>query len=124
VYGHLRRGETFLLDRLSACTTGTCTLANGSLDSRIVIQGNQTLQVKFVAGNPGQTYCARGLGARGASGRTTTTRRSTSPPASPGNTGYYLHNPNASAITITWESASGSGSLTSPRGAPFLPHRE
>ncbi len=43
----LSRGETILLDRTSALTS--------PLPTGVVIQGSQTLQVKFVAGNPNQT---------------------------------------------------------------------
>jgi uncharacterized repeat protein (TIGR01451 family) len=112
----LQRGQTFLLDRLSACTTGTCTVDNGVLNSGIVIQGNQTLQVKFVAGNPGQTYCARGLSAFPRGFWTDDYYAPLDQPSLGfrGNTDYYLHNPHDSAITINWESTSTSGSFSIP----------
>ena len=57
----LSRGQTFLLDRISACTTNltTCITNPGNLNSGTFIQGNKTLQVKFVAGNPDTISAAR-----------------------------------------------------------------
>ena len=108
---------TFLLDRVSACTNNAnCTTTPGTLNTGTVIQGSSTLQVKFVTGNPGQQYCARGLSAfpRGfwttdyyaPLDHTTTAGR--------GETDYYLHNPNGADITVTWASRTASGSFTIP----------
>ena len=84
-----------------------------------MIQGSQTLQVKFVAGNPGQTYCARGLSAFP---RGFWTKDYYAPFDQPtgggvGNTDYFLHNPHATAITINWEASASSGSFSIPAGA-------
>ena len=47
----LNRGQTFLLDRISACRLHiNCTSAPATLNTGAIIQGNKTLQVKFVAG--------------------------------------------------------------------------
>jgi uncharacterized repeat protein (TIGR01451 family) len=114
----LNAGQTFLLDRISACSTNVaaCTTNPGTLNAGTVVQGSATLQVKFVAGNPGQNYCARGLSAfpRGfwttdyyaPLDHTTTAGR--------GETDYYLHNPHATAITVNWASRTASGSFSIP----------
>ena len=109
----LQRGQTFLLDRVSANRPA------GNITSGTIIQGNNTLQVKFVAGNPGQNYCARGFSAFP---RGFWTKDYYAPLDQPtngarGNTDYYLYNPNTSAITVTWESLSGSGSFNIPAGS-------
>jgi uncharacterized repeat protein (TIGR01451 family) len=114
----LNKGQTFLLDRVSACTSGvTCTTAPGTLNSGVVIQGTSTLQVKFVAGNPGQTYCARGFSAFP---RGFWTKDYYAPLDQPtggaANTDYYLYNPNGSAITVSWETLAGNGSFSVPAG--------
>ena len=115
----LQKGQTFLLDRVSACPNGTnCTTNPGSLNSGTVVQGNATLQVKFVAGNPGQNYCARGLSAfpRGYWTKDYYAPLDDPTNAARGNTDYYLYNPHASALTINWESTTSSGSFSIPSG--------
>ena len=106
----LSRGETILLDRTSALTN--------PLPTGVVIQGSQTLQVKFVAGNPNQNYCARGLSAfpRGFWTRDYYAPFDQPSAAGVGDTDYFLHNPHATDITITWEASSSSGSFTIPAG--------
>jgi uncharacterized repeat protein (TIGR01451 family) len=114
----LQRGQTFLLDRTSACLNGgvVCLSGPGNLPSGTIIQGSKTLQVKFVAGNPGQTYCARGFSAfpRGFWTKDYYAPLDQPTTAGRGNTDYYLHNPNASAITITWQGQTTSGSFNIP----------
>jgi uncharacterized repeat protein (TIGR01451 family) len=113
----LSKGQTFLLDRISACTTNltTCTTNPGNLNSGTVIQGNKTLQVKFVAGNPGQRYSARGFSAFP---RGFWTKDYYAPVDEPSggtiHTDYYLYNPNSAAITISWSSVSTSGTFAIP----------
>ncbi|MFA6053974.1 MAG: SdrD B-like domain-containing protein [Thermodesulfovibrionales bacterium] len=113
----LNKGQTFLLDRISACTTNpaTCITNPGNLNSGTAIQGNKTLQVKFVAGNPNQNYRARGFSAFP---RGFWTKDYYAPVDEPTggtiHTDYYLHNPNAAAITISWSSVSTSGSFSIP----------
>lgn len=113
----LQRGQTFLLDRTSACLNGgtQCLTTPGNLNSGVFIQGNKTLQVKFVAGNPGQRYSARGFSAFP---RGFWTKDYYAPLDQPtggaGNTDYYLHNPNSAAITISWYSISTSGTFNIP----------
>lgn len=48
----LNRGQTFLLDRVSACTTNlaNCVANPGTLNTGTVIKGDKTLQVKYVTG--------------------------------------------------------------------------
>ncbi|MBI5640292.1 MAG: DUF11 domain-containing protein [Nitrospirae bacterium] len=116
----LQRGQTFLLDRVSACRVGPdCIVAPGTLNSGTVIQGSSTLQVKFVAGNPGQTYCARGLSAfpRGYWTKDYYAPLDDPTNAARGNTDYYLYNPHTSALTVNWQSLTASGSFSIPAGS-------
>jgi uncharacterized repeat protein (TIGR01451 family) len=103
----LQQGRTFLLDRVSA---RVATLGTG-----VVVQGSATLQVKFVAGDAGENYCARGLSAFP---RGFWTREYYAPLDQPtsgnGDTDYYLYNPHASAITVIWESLGATGSFDIP----------
>lgn len=113
----LNAGETFLLDRVSACPAGVnCLSAPGTLDTGTVIQGSATLQVKFVTGNPGQTYCARGLSAFPRGFWTTDYYAPLDHTTGGGNgeTDYYLHNPHASDLTVDWQSGTAAGSFTIP----------
>jgi hypothetical protein len=116
----LQRGQTFLLDRISACSTHvTCTTfpGGGSLNSGAIITGDKTLQVKFVAGRTATTYTARGLSAfpRGfwtkdyyaPFGQAADTTHDTD---------YYLYNPQATALTINWQGQTTSGSFSIPAG--------
>ena len=115
----LSRGQTFLLDRISACRLHVnCVTAPATLNSGAVITGSATLQVKFMAGRAAQTYVARGFSAfpRGywttdyyaPFGQGTTAGR---------NTDYYLYNPQASTLRINWQSLTGSGFLDVTAGA-------
>ncbi|MDL1949584.1 hypothetical protein FBQ97_07200, partial [Acidobacteria bacterium ACD] len=109
----LQAGQNFLLDRVSACPTGTCSQTTGSLNSRTIVQGNETLQVKFVTGRVNSGYTARGLSAfpRGywtsdyyaPFDQSTTAGRQTD---------YYLYNPQSTNLTVSWQSRTGSGSFT------------
>lgn len=109
----LQAGQNFLLDRVSACPTGTCSQTTGSLNSRTVVQGSETLQVKFVTGRVNSGYTARGLSAfpRGywtsdyyaPFDQSTTAGRQTD---------YYLYNPQSTNLTVSWQSRTGSGSFT------------
>ncbi len=107
----LSEGQSVLLDRTSAHPGSTTT----PLNSGAVIQGTATLQVKFVAGDPGQLYCARGLSAFP---RGYWTKDYYAPLDQPtgaaASTDYYLFNPHSSAITVNWESRTASGSFTIP----------
>ena len=111
----LQRGQTFLLDRISACSSGvTCTTypGNGNLNTGTLIHGNSTLQVKYVAGDVAWMYMARGFSAFP---RGFWTKDYYAPLDEPSNariTDYFLYNPNSSSITINWASRTGSGSFT------------
>ncbi|GAB4488888.1 MAG: hypothetical protein OHK006_19870 [Thermodesulfovibrionales bacterium] len=113
----LSKGQTFLLDRLSACTSGAnCLTTPGTLNTGTVIQGSSTLQLKYVIGDPGANYETRGLSAFP---RGYWTKDYYAPVGQPAvnttrNTDIFLHNPNSSAITITWETLSGTGTFTIP----------
>jgi uncharacterized repeat protein (TIGR01451 family) len=106
----LQRGETFLLDRVSANRPA------GNITSGTIVQGSATLQIKFVAGNPGQTYCARGLSAFPRGFWTTDYYAPLDDPTN-SNTDYYLYNPNPSSLTVNWESLTSSGSFSIPAGS-------
>ncbi len=114
----LQRGQTFLLDRISACSAGvTCTTfpGGGTLNSGAVIVGSETLQVKFVAGRIGTTYAARGLSAFPRGFWTEDYYAPFGQAAAAGrNTDYYLFNPHATPLTINWQSQSGAGSFVVP----------
>jgi len=115
----LQKGETFLLDRVSACTAHTtCTTfpGGGPLNSGAIIQGNKTLQVKYVAGRIAQTYAARGLSAfpRGFWTTDYYAPFGQAVNAAKGVTDYYLFNPSSTPLTINWQSQSASGSFAVP----------
>jgi uncharacterized repeat protein (TIGR01451 family) len=114
----LNRGETFLLDQVSACTTNltTCTTNPGTLNSGTVIQGSSTLQVKYIAGRTNVNYCTRGFSAFPRGFWTTDYYAPLDQPTSTANgiTDYYLYNPNSSAITVNWEGLGVSGSFSIP----------
>lgn len=101
----LQRGESYVLDRDSDGIGGT-------LPRGVVILGDKTLQVEYFYGDYGSTYNTRAVAAypRGFWGDEYYA------PVD-GSTGGYdtdvtLYNPNASAITISWETTVGSGSFT------------
>jgi hypothetical protein len=115
----LQKGETFLLDRIAACSLHvTCTTfpGGGPLNSGAVINGNKTLQVKYVAGRIGQTYAARGLSAfpRGFWTSDYYAPFGQAANANAGVTDYYLFNPNSTPLTINWQSQTTSGSFAIP----------
>jgi uncharacterized repeat protein (TIGR01451 family) len=116
----LQRGQAFLLDRISACSTHvTCTTfpAGGRLNSGAIITGDKTLQVKFVAGRTATTYTARGLSAFPRGFWTNDYYAPFGQAADTGRpTDYYLFNPNASALTINWQGTTTSGSFSIPAG--------
>ena len=96
----------------------TCTTfpGGGPLNSGAVINGNKTLQVKYVAGRIGQTYAARGLSAfpRGFWTSDYYAPFGQAANANAGVTDYYLFNPNATPLTINWQSQTTSGSFAIP----------
>lgn len=112
----LQRGQTFLLDRISACNAGaTCNTTPGTLNSGTAITGDKTLQVKFVTGRINQTYAARGLSAFPRGFWTEDYYAPFGQAAAAGrNTDYYLFNPHAAALTVTWQSQTASGSFSVP----------
>ncbi|HEX7828198.1 MAG TPA: SdrD B-like domain-containing protein, partial [Thermoanaerobaculia bacterium] len=112
----LQRGQTFLLDRISACRLhANCTTTPGSLNAGAVITGDKTLQVKFVTGRTATTYTARGLSAFPRGFWTSEYYAPFGQAADTGRpTDYYLFNPYASALTVNWQSLTGSGSFSIP----------
>jgi len=115
----LQKGETFLLDRVSACslhTTCTTFPGGGPLNSGAVITGNKTLQVKYVAGRTATTYAARGLSAfpRGFWTNDYYAPFGQAVNGAKGITDYYLFNPGSTPLTINWQSQSASGSFAVP----------
>jgi hypothetical protein len=115
----LQKGQTFLLDRVSACslhTTCTTFPGGGPLNSGAVINGNNTLQVKYVAGRIAQTYAARGLSAfpRGFWTNDYYAPFGQAANANNGVTDYYLFNPSSTPLTVNWQSQAASGSFAIP----------
>ena len=115
----LQKGESFLLDRVSACslhTTCTTFPGGGPLNSGAVILGNKTLQVKYVTGRIAQTYAARGLSAfpRGFWTNDYYAPFGQAVNAARGITDYYLFNPNSTPLTINWQGQTASGSFSIP----------
>lgn len=113
----LQRGQTFLLDRTSACPNGgtLCASNPGTLNSGTLIQGNATLQVKYVAGDVNWQYMARGFSAFPRGYWTKDYYGPLDEPTNARIADYFLYNPHSSGITISWESSTGSGSF--PVGA-------
>jgi uncharacterized repeat protein (TIGR01451 family)/fimbrial isopeptide formation D2 family protein len=106
----LQVGQIFLLDDTSAHVGG------GNLVAGAVIQGTNTLQVKYIAGRTDVTYDTRGFSAFPRGLWTTDYYAPLDQPVDTGDglTDYYLYNPNSSAITVTWESLGASGSFNIP----------
>lgn len=116
----LNKGQTFLLDSTSACPShANCTTAGtNQLPAGAVIQGNETLQVKYIAGQPNQNSVARGFSAFPRGYWTKDYYAPLDQPATvAANTDYFLYNPNASPITVTWESSTNTGSFSIPAGS-------
>jgi len=108
-------GDTFLLNDTTAC------YSVGTLPTGIVIQGDNTLQVKYITGNTSTfTYVTRGLSAFPRGYWTKDYYAPLDQPVNPTSSGtndytdYFLFNPWSSAITINWESLSSSGSFSIP----------
>ena len=104
----LQAGESFLLDRAKAVSP--------TLNMGTVIQGSATLQLKFIIGDPAANYETRGLSAFP---RGYWTKDYYAPVGQPAtnptrNTDIYLYNPNSSAITVSWETQTGTGSFSIP----------
>ena len=107
----LQKGQAYVLDRNSDGVGGTL-LTKGA-----VILGDKTLQVEWFYGADGSTYDTRAVSAYPRGFWTKEYYAS----ADGGNTGVcaggvcrtdlMLYNPNASGITITWETTAGSGTF-------------
>lgn len=114
----LNRGQSFLLDRISACTTNltTCTTNPGTLNAGTAILGSNTLQVKYITGRVDENFCTRGFSAFPRGFWTSNYYAPLDQPANTndGLTDYYMYNPNPAAITVDWEGLAASGSFTIP----------
>lgn len=99
----LQRGQTYVLD------TDSNGLAGTGLPRGAIILGDKTLQVEFFYGEIDSSYNTRAVSAfpRGFWG----TDYYASASGGAGSTDILLYNPNASAITINWETTGGSGSF-------------
>jgi uncharacterized repeat protein (TIGR01451 family) len=107
----LNRGESFRLDNVSA------NRALYSMPSGIVIQGTETLQVKYITGRDDRNNCTRGFSAFPRGYWTRDYYAPLDQPTAPGeesDTDYYLYNPHATALTINWQSRTTSGSFSIP----------
>jgi hypothetical protein len=102
----LNRGETYILDRDSDGTLG------GTLNKDAVILGSATLQVEYFYGDTNAAvFDTRAVSAypRGFWG---TEYYAPVDGAAAGDTDVLLYNPNASTITINWETTTATGSFT------------
>ena len=91
----LQAGQTFLLDDTSANVGAPAT---SRLTGRSSSRAADTLQVKFITGNPAKTYCTRGLSAfpRGFWTKDYYAPLDQPTTAANGYTDYYLYNPHSS----------------------------
>ncbi len=100
----LQRGQTYVLDRDSDGIGGT-------LNRGVVILGSKTLQVEYFYGDYGSTYNTRAVAAypRGFWGN----EYYAPVDGAPGfNTDVTLYNPEATTITIDWQTTASSGTFT------------
>jgi uncharacterized repeat protein (TIGR01451 family) len=105
----LNKGDTYRLDNTSDGSGNPF----ATLNSGTVIQGSNTLQVQYINGDSAATYNSRSISAfpRGFWGSEYYA------PVDSGatrNTDIVLHNPNASAITINWNTTTNSNSFNIP----------
>ncbi|MBU2487775.1 MAG: hypothetical protein KKA60_00130, partial [Proteobacteria bacterium] len=102
---NLDAGEVFLLDRVSALSA--------SLNTGTRIEGNSTLQIQYIIGDQGDNYEIRGLSAfpRGFWDDEYYAPVDGANPALNDPTDIYLHNPNAAAITISYQTTTITGSF-------------
>lgn len=100
----LQRGQTYVLD------TDSNGIAGVGLPRGAVILGDKTLQVEFFYGEIDSNYNTRAVSAfpRGFWG----TEYYASADGGAGGTDILLYNPNATSITINWETTGGTGSFT------------
>ncbi len=123
----LNKGEVFLLDRVSIGnqainypgTIPDATAANGTTDNRVitgtVIEASDTIQVQYIVGDPGVGYETRGFSAFP---RGFWDDEYYAPVDESTKAGYsteiYVYNPQASAITVDWETSTASGTFSVP----------
>jgi len=113
----LQAGESFFIGNVPVNPVPMPLGARATINSGAVIQGSSTLQVKYIVGDPAATYETRGISAFP---RGYWTKEYYAPVGEPANgtvTDIFLYNPNASAITVDWETLAGSGSFTINAGA-------
>ena len=104
----LSRGQTFLLNDASAGRTAGAT----GITMNSVIQGNKTLQVKIIIGDPAANYETRGLSAFPRGYWTKDYYASVGQPATGRNTDVFLYNPHATSLTVNYQTGAGSGTFT------------
>ncbi len=108
----LQAGQTFFLGNVAVNPNPMPRGARATINSGAIIQGNSTLQVKFVIGDPGATYETRGISAFPRGYWTRDYYAPVNEPAAAPVTDIFLYNPNASSITVDWQTLAGSGSFT------------
>ncbi|MCL4807327.1 MAG: DUF11 domain-containing protein, partial [Thermoanaerobaculia bacterium] len=101
----LQRGESYILDRDSDGIGGT-------LPSGVVILGDKTLQVEYFYGDFGSNYNTRAVAAYPRGFWSDEYYAPVDGAPAGYDTDVTLYNPNATAITISWETTAGSGSFT------------
>ncbi|MCC6128394.1 MAG: hypothetical protein IT186_00590 [Acidobacteria bacterium] len=114
---NLAAGETFFLGNVPTNPNPAPLGARATVNSKTVIQGSATLQIKFIIGDPSANYETRGLSAFP---RGYWSREYYAPVWEPTSgtktTDIFLYNPNSSDITVNWQTISGAGSFSLAAG--------
>jgi hypothetical protein len=114
----LQAGESFFLGNVPTTSTPLPPFgARATVNSGMVIDGSSTLQVKFIVGDPSENYEARGISAFPRGYWTTDYYAPVDEPTNGTITDIFLYNPNASTLTISWETRTTTGSFTINAGA-------
>ena len=113
----LQAGESFFLGFVPVNPNPMPRGARATLNSGAIIQGNATLQVKFIVGDPGANYETRGISAFPRGYWTKDYYAPVGEPANATFTNLFLFNPQGTAITIDWETLAGSGNFNINAGA-------
>jgi uncharacterized repeat protein (TIGR01451 family) len=104
----LDAGETYRLDQTSDGTGGPF----ATLNSGTVIQGSGTLQVQYINGDSAATYNSRATSAFPRGFWDDEYYAPVDGAGTAGDVDILLHNPNATPITVDWETRSGSGTFS------------
>ncbi|MBI5633652.1 MAG: DUF11 domain-containing protein [Nitrospirae bacterium] len=112
----LQAGQSFFIGNVPVNPVPMPRGARATINSGAIIQGSSTLQVKFVVGDPVANYETRGISSF-PRGYWTKDYYAPVGDSAARITDIFLYNPNAAAITINWETQSGSGNFLIGSGA-------